>query len=51
MFIIQKLDVVLNVIPNKNKKVTQYFYVTNDNEYMLLYPNYKNVEQKNEVIS
>lgn len=31
--------------------MTQYYYVTNDNEYMLLYPNYKNVEQKNEVFT
>lgn len=41
---------MLNIKPNKNKEVTQFFYVTNDNEYMLLYPNYQNDVQKREVI-
>ena len=47
---IQKEQVVLNIKPNKNKEVTQYFYVTNNNEYMLVYPNYKNDVQKSDVI-
>lgn len=49
-FLIQKQSVVLNVKPNKNKEVTQFYYVTNENEYMLVYPNYQNQEQKSAVL-
>ena len=31
----------------KNKEVDQYYYITNDNQFMLIYPNYLNLEQKN----
>jgi hypothetical protein len=41
--------VVLN-ITEKNKTVEQYYYITNDNQFMLIYPNYLNNEQKNQVI-
>lgn len=37
-------------ITENRKVVDQYFYITNDNQYMLIYPNYKNEVQKNEVI-
>lgn len=48
-FIIQKQEVELNII-DKGKKVDQYYYMTNDNQFMLIYPNYENLQQKNEVI-
>mmetsp|Transcript_38034 Transcript_38034/g.58059 ORF Transcript_38034/g.58059 Transcript_38034/m.58059 type:complete len:316 (-) Transcript_38034:3951-4898(-) len=48
-FLIQKEKVVLNVV-DKNKTVDQYYYITNDNQFMLIYPNYLNKEQKNQVI-
>jgi len=37
-------------ITEAHKEVEQYFYMTNDNQYMLIYPNYDNTAQKNEVI-
>ena len=39
----------LNIV-DKGKKVDQYYYMTNDNQFMLIYPNYENLQQKNEVI-
>lgn len=36
---------------NKKRKVLQYFYLTNENEYMLIYPNFQDVSQKNEVLT
>jgi hypothetical protein len=48
-FTIQKESVNLTITEN-NKEVDQYFYMTNDNQYMLIYPNYENTAQKNEVI-
>jgi hypothetical protein len=45
-FLIQKNKVILNVI-EKNQEVDQYYYITNDNQFMLIYPNYRNLEQKN----
>jgi hypothetical protein len=45
-FLIQKNKVILNVI-EKNQEVDQYYYITNDNQFMLIYPNYRNSEQKN----
>ena len=48
-FTIQKESVILTITENQ-KEIDQYFYMTNDNQYMLIYPNYENVAQKNEVI-
>lgn len=48
-FTIQKEKVTLS-ITEVNKEVDQYFYMTNDNQYMLIYPNYENAAQKNQVI-
>jgi len=48
-FLIQKDTVTLNVV-DKNKVVEQFYYMTNDNQFMLVYPNYENLEQKNQVI-
>lgn len=42
-FIIQKQEVELNII-DKGKKVDQYYYMTNDNQFMLIYPNYENLQ-------
>lgn len=39
----------MNIV-EKNKLVEQYYYMTNDNQFMLIYPNYLNLEQKHEVI-
>jgi hypothetical protein len=41
-FLIQKEKVTLSII-DKKKEVDQYFYMTNDNQYMLVYPNYQNI--------
>lgn len=48
-FLIQKEKVTLNII-DKNKVIDQYYYMTNDNQFMLIYPNYENTAQKNQVI-
>lgn len=48
-FTIQKEKVRLT-ITEQNKEIDQYFYMTNDNQYMLIYPNYENTAQKNQVI-
>ena len=48
-FTIQKEKVVWDVIDHM-KEVDQYFYMTDDNQYMLVYPNYRNEEQKRSVI-
>lgn len=48
-FIVQKDTVTLNII-EKNQTVEQYYYMTNDNQFMLVYPNYENLQQKNDVI-
>ena len=42
-FLIQKDEVILDVYPEKNRKVEQYYYMTNDNQFMLVYPNYENL--------
>jgi hypothetical protein len=41
--------VTLSIIEN-DKEIDQYFYMSNENQYMLIYPNYENTEQKNQVI-
>jgi hypothetical protein len=48
-FLIQKETVTLNVI-EKNQKVDQFYYISHDSQFQLIYPNYLNQEQKNQVI-
>jgi hypothetical protein len=47
--LIQKETVTLNVIA-KNQKVEQYYYISHDSQFQLIYPNYLSQEQKNQVI-
>ena len=44
-FTIQCEDIVINV-DGVDSKVSQYFYLTNDNQYMLVYPNYNASDEK-----
>ena len=34
----------------KKKEIEQYFFQTNDNQFMLIYPNFAHAEIQNEVI-
>lgn len=42
--------VVIHKGSYNEKKIEQFYYITNDNEYMLIYPNYDNFEQKSDVV-
>lgn len=47
---VQMERVKLNII-EKNLEVDQYYYMTNDNQFMLVYPNYTDMRQKLDVFS
>ena len=48
-FLIQKDRVKLKII-EKGLEADQYFYLTNDTQFMLVYPNYTDLRQKAAVI-
>ena len=49
-FIIQKEKVVVGKGTANERTINQYYYITNDNEYMLIYPNYQHDEDKQDVL-
>ena len=49
-FLIQKERIMVELDFDGKKPVYQYFYITHDNQFMLIYPNYKNANNKTRVI-
>jgi hypothetical protein len=48
--LIQKENIIIEDMYEGKKKVEQYFYITHDNQFMLISPNYEDQKEKTKII-
>jgi hypothetical protein len=49
-FLIQKETISISDIYEGKKTIEQYFYITHDNQFMLIFPNYEDQKEKTKVV-